>query len=183
MQDTALRDGAKQPPGEPKTAGPLPHTGKQRHVEDDEIHSYIRVQILGITFRISQTAPLNNGFRTQNIVVSHPELEDMDILSQLLTENFHLSEEDCRAAISHRRQIASTSNSHASREYGAKIETKFRLRNQELEPLDRWRREGSSLVKTMKRLDEKSKPSFVTAMKRWNEWTVGDVTEISGWQQ
>jgi hypothetical protein len=32
-----------------------------------------------------------------------------------------------------------------------KIETKFRRRSQELERLDRWRREGGSLVATMSR--------------------------------
>lgn len=117
VQDIDSRDSDKQPPREPKTAGPL--SAKQIHVEDDDIHSYIRVQILGITFRIGRKAPLNNGVRTHNIVVSHQELEDLNILTSLLAETFHLSEEDCRAAISHRRQTPSTSNSNLLHEYEA----------------------------------------------------------------
>lgn len=124
MQDVEMRDGDKQPPREPKTAGPLP--ANQLHVEDDDIHSYVRVQIRGITFRIGQT-PSNNRIRTQNIVVSHQELEDMDILIQLLAESFRLSEEDCRAAISHRRQTSSTSNSNLLREYDADTDKKRHL--------------------------------------------------------
>lgn len=108
-----------QLPKIPKTAGPLPP--KQHHVDDDDIHSYIRVHVLGIAFRIGRTTPLNSGLRMHNIEVSNRELEDIDSLTRLLAENFHLSEEDCRTAISDRRQIPLISNSHASHEYTVTI--------------------------------------------------------------
>jgi hypothetical protein len=91
------RDLNKRPRKEAEVAGPLPLT--QQHDETGDIHLYTRVQILGVTFRINQRAPSNHS-STRLIIVGHRDLEDRYRLAQQLAEYLHLSEDDCRAAIS-----------------------------------------------------------------------------------
>jgi hypothetical protein len=87
----------KQPRKEAEVAGPLPLT--QQHDETGDIHLYTRVQIHSVTFRINQRAPSNHS-STRQIMVAQEDLEDRYRLIQQLAEYLHLSEDDCRAAIS-----------------------------------------------------------------------------------
>lgn len=91
------RDLNKQPRKEAEVTGPLPLT--QKVDETGDIHLYTRVQILGVTFRINQRASSNHS-STRQIMVRHRDLEDRHRLAQQLAEYLHLSEDDCRAAIS-----------------------------------------------------------------------------------
>lgn len=104
-----------------RTAGPSPPK-KPRVKDDDDIHSYIRVQIHAIKFLLNQAAPRNIGSPTQKVVVRRQDLKDSDVLAQLLAEHSHLSEDDCQAAISDQLQLPSRLDSHKSRQFGANID-------------------------------------------------------------
>lgn len=91
-------NGDKESPREPDLAGPL--LPEQDHDEDDDIHLYTRIRILGVSLRISPLASPNNQMRERQILVNAKDLEDVSLLVRKLAKDLHLGEEDFRSAIS-----------------------------------------------------------------------------------
>lgn len=89
-----------QPWRERETAGPLPL--RQINGEDEDIHLYTRVHILGVAFRNNQPASLDNRLqkRQRQIVVRDKDLEDVSRLVHRLAKDLQLPEKDCRFVIS-----------------------------------------------------------------------------------
>ncbi|KAF3385708.1 hypothetical protein DPV78_012454 [Talaromyces pinophilus] len=89
-----------QPRRERETAGPLPL--RQINGEDEDIHLYTRVHILGVSFRTNHPASLDNRLqkRQRQIVVRDKDLEDVSYLVHRLAKDLQLPEKDCRVVIS-----------------------------------------------------------------------------------